>query len=64
MQIDDAGWGTGWVPGNVVFPKTVGAMQSFAVVRCIQPNTPTSVDFSFTLLPAGDVDRPPGPPIP
>ena len=39
-------------------------MQSFAVVRCIQPNTPTSVDFSFTLLPAGDVDRPPGPPTP
>ena len=64
MQIDDAGWGAGWVPGNVVFPKTVGAMQSFAVVRCIQPNTPTSVDFSFTLLPAGDVDRPPGPPTP
>ena len=64
MQIDDAGWGSGWVPGNVVFPKTIGAMQSFAVVRCIQPNTPTSVDFSFTLLPAGDVDRPPGPPTP
>ena len=64
MQIDDAGWGTGWVPGNVVFPKTIGAMQSFACVRCIQPNTPTSVDFSFTLLPAGDVDRPPGPPTP
>lgn len=64
MQIDDAGWGAGWVPGNVVFPKTIGALQSFACVRCIQPNTPTSVDFSFTLLPAGDVDRPPGPPTP
>lgn len=64
MQIDDAGWGGGWVPGNVAFVHTVGAMQSFACIRCIQPNTPTSVDFSFTLLPAGDIDRPPGPPAP
>ena len=58
---------TGITVSGGIATAAVPSGQSFAqhaVVRCIQPNTPTSVDFSFTLLPAGDVDRPPGPPTP
>lgn len=37
-------------------------MQSMAVIRTVQPGTPSGVDYSFDLLTGGDIDRPPSAP--
>lgn len=62
FQIDAAGWGGSWVAGNVVFLGIQAAMQSMAVIRTVQPGTPSGVDYSFDLLTGGDIDRPPSAP--
>ncbi len=62
FEIKAAGWGGSWVAGNVVFLGIQAAMQSMAVIRTVQPGTPSGVDYSFDLLTGGDIDRPPSAP--
>ncbi|WP_423458036.1 hypothetical protein [Ottowia sp. VDI28] len=57
-----AGWGGSWVAGNTVFLKLSAAIQAMALIRTVQPGTPTGLDYSFDLLTGGDVDRPPSAP--
>jgi hypothetical protein len=59
FKVESAGWGSGWVSGNVLFMKVQAAMQSMAVIRTVQPGSPAGIDYSFDLLTGGDVDRPP-----
>ncbi len=54
-----AGWGEGWVAGNVVFLDTVGAEFPIDLLRCTQPSSPVGVDDSFWLVQRGDVGRAP-----
>lgn len=59
-----AGWGGGWVQGNVLFFQTIGAMMPMACIRTVQPGQATSTDYAFDLLVGGDIDRPPHAPEP
>lgn len=59
-----AGWGNGWVAGNVLFVDTVGASYPIDVIRSVQPGTPPGGDYSFLLEQRGDVDTPPASPFP
>ena len=58
LTVPAAGWGSGWAAGNVLRINTVGAMQSFACIRTVQPSEAAGTDYSFGLLTRGDVDRP------
>lgn len=60
LTVPAAGWGSGWAAGNVLRINTVGAMQSFACIRTVQPSEAAGTDYSFGLLTRGDVDRAPG----
>lgn len=52
------GWGTGWATGNILRINTVGALFPLWVVRTIQQGPESGLDYSFSLLTRGDVDRP------
>jgi len=54
-----AGWGGGWIPGNVLFLHTQGAEFPIACVRCIQPSSPAGIDDHCLLVQRGDVGRDP-----
>jgi hypothetical protein len=58
FTIPAAGWGSGWVAGNVLRFNTVGAQVPVWVVRSILAGPETVTDDNFTLLVRGDVDRP------
>jgi hypothetical protein len=60
MTVPSAGWGAGWVSGNVLFGDTVGAEAAIDCVRCTQPGSPVGVDDSAWLVQRGDVARDPG----
>lgn len=64
FRIRAAGWGSGWVAGNVLFIHTEGAMSPMACIRTVQPGVPTSSNYTFDLLTGGDIDRPPHAPAP
>lgn len=55
-----AGWGQGWVPGNVVRFNTVGTRFPFWTLLTVQPGPETVIDDAFGLLGRGGVDRPAG----
>ena len=57
FTIPAGGWGSGWGVQNVLRLNTVGAMQSFACIRTVQPSEAAGADYSFGLLVRGDVDR-------
>lgn len=52
------GWGTGWATGNILRINTVGALFPLWIVRTIQQGPESGLDYSFSLLTRGDVDRP------
>lgn len=58
------GWGSGWVPGNVVFIHTQGAEMSLGVIRSTNPGVSAGVNYSAVLEIRGDKDRPPSNPFP
>ena len=60
MTVPSAGWGAGWVSGNVLFIDTIGAEAPIDVVRCTQPGSPAGIDDSAWLVQRGDVARDPG----
>lgn len=60
LELSEAGWGSGQAAGNVMFMKMQAAMQSFAIIRTVQPAEAAGTDYSFDLLTGGDVDRLPG----
>lgn len=59
MTIRAAGWGAGWVAGNVLFIDTVGAEAPVDCVRCTQPGSPAGLDDSCWIVQRGDVAREP-----
>jgi hypothetical protein len=58
FTIESAGWGAGWVPGNVLRFNTVGAEFPVWAIRSILQSEPTVDSDAFTLLVRGDVDNP------
>lgn len=60
MTVRAAGWGAGWLPGNVLFIDTVGAEAAIDCVRCTQPSSPAGMDDSAWIVQRGDVARDPG----
>lgn len=60
MTVPSAGWGAGWVSGNVLFIDTIGAEAAIDCVRCTQPGSPAGIDDSAWLVQRGDVARDPG----
>jgi hypothetical protein len=59
FTLRSAGWGSGWVAGNVLFIDTIGAEFPIDIVRTVQPGAPAGVDDRFWLVQRGDVGRPP-----
>jgi hypothetical protein len=59
MTVRAAGWGAGWVSGNVLFVDTVGTEAAIDVIRCTQPSSPAGIDDSCWLVQRGDVGRAP-----
>ena len=62
FELKAAGWGAGWAGGDTLFPKTIGAMGSFAAIRSVQPSVPSSLSMHFEIMVGGDIDRPPSAP--
>ena len=60
MTVSSAGWGAGWVSGNVLFIDTIGAEAAIDCVRCTQPGSPAGLDDSAWIVQRGDVARAPG----
>ncbi len=60
MTVPSAGWGSGWVQGNVLFIDTIGAEAAIDCVRCTQPGSPAGIDDSALIVQRGDVARDPG----
>ena len=60
MTVPSAGWGSGWVQGNVLFIDTIGAEAAIDCVRCTQPGSPADIDDSALIVQRGDVARDPG----
>ena len=58
FTIPETGWGIGWATGNILRINTVGAMFPVWVARTIQQGPEAGIDYRFTLLTRGDVDRP------
>ena len=56
FTIPAIGWGSGWVPGNVLRFDTVGALAPIWVLRTIQQSVATVDQDEFTLLVRGDVN--------
>lgn len=54
----ETGWGVGWSVGNILRLNTIGAQFPVWVVRTIQQGPEAGIDYSFSLLTRGDVDRP------
>lgn len=61
LTVPALGWGSGWVPGNIVRINTIGAIKGFSCIRAVQPGDYTALEHTFTLLPRIDVDRAPSP---
>lgn len=58
FSIPALGWGSGWVPGNVLRFNTEGAQLPVWVVRTVQQGPESVANDDFTLLVRGDVDTP------
>jgi len=56
------GWGTGWSVGNILRINTVGALFPLWIARTVQPGPEAGINYSFSLLTRGSVDRPPSAP--
>lgn len=59
MTVKAAGWGSAWVPGNVLFIDTVGAEAAIDLIRCIQPGASAGIEDKSFFVQRGDVGRPP-----
>lgn len=57
------GWGSGQIPGNVLFVHTQGAEMPMGIVRSISPSSPAGISYSATLAIRGDKDRAPSNPF-
>lgn len=58
FTVDYRGWGSGWAPGNILRINTVGALFPVWVLRTIQQGPEAGLDYNFTMLTRGDVNRP------
>ncbi|MDP3324246.1 MAG: hypothetical protein Q8S71_11955 [Hydrogenophaga sp.] len=63
LVVRAAGWGSGWVPGNVLFIHTTGAEMSVGVIRSTSPGSPSALDYEALFEIRGDKDRPPSNPF-
>lgn len=53
-----AGFGAGWVSGNIIRLDTIGAQPPIWCVMAVQQGATTVLDDTWELLARGDVDRP------
>lgn len=60
LHVPSGGWGAGWIPGNTLFIKVIGAERDIVFLQCIQPGTPVGLDDSFGFATLGGTDRAPG----
>lgn len=58
FTILETGWGAGWSVGNIVRMNTVGAMFPVWVARTVQQGPEAGLDYDFSLVTRGGVDRP------
>lgn len=58
FTISAAGWGQGWGAGECVRFNTVGALNAIAVIQCVNPGEPTTIDHRFEMVVGCNVDRP------
>ncbi|MGF2565611.1 hypothetical protein ACQUWZ_27570, partial [Ralstonia pseudosolanacearum] len=58
FTILETGWGSGWSVGNIVRMNTVGAQFPVWVARTVQQGPEAGLDYSFSLITRGGVDRP------
>ena len=56
--VPEEGWGGGWAVGNIVRMNTIGAQFPVWVVRTVQQGPEAGLDYSFSLVTRGGVDRP------
>jgi hypothetical protein len=63
FTLRSGGWGSGQVPGNVLFIHIRGAEMSFGMLRSISPGSAAGIDYSALLELNGDIDRPPSDPF-
>ncbi|MBH2008092.1 MAG: hypothetical protein I8H71_00425 [Xanthomonadaceae bacterium] len=58
FTINYLGWGSGWSVGNILRINTVGAIYPFWALRTIQQGPEAGIDYDFTILTRGDINRP------
>ena len=58
FTILETGWGSGWSVGNIVRMNTVGAQFPVWVARTVQQGPEAGLDYDFSLVTRGGVDRP------
>ena len=56
--VPEEGWGGGWSVGNIVRMNTIGAQFPVWVVRTVQQGPEAGLDYSFSMVTRGGVDRP------
>jgi hypothetical protein len=58
FRIEVAGWGSGWIAGNLLRVNTVGANFVVWMIRTEQQGAEAAADYSFLTIIRGDVDNP------
>lgn len=58
FRIEVAGWGSGWINGNMLRINTVGANFVVWMIRTVQQGAEAAADYSFLTIIRGDVDNP------
>jgi len=56
--VPEEGWGSGWSVGNIVRMNTIGAMFPVWLARTVQQGPEAGLDYDFSLITRGGVDRP------
>ena len=58
MLIRFQGWGTGWVPGNLLRVNTVAAVAPCWLAQTIKQGPASGEDYTFSVLLRGNIDNP------
>ena len=57
FKVRKEGWGSGWVPGNVMRFNTKPALFPVWAIRTVRPSEPTVMSDRFQIQIRGDIDR-------
>lgn len=58
FRVEAAGWGGGWIQGNVLFVHTVGAVADAWLLQCTNKGQSAVMDDRCDIVLRGNVDRP------